>query len=329
MSTNSKKVLITETMPQEAFALLAERLDITAIRFPNAISAVDFAALLRAEAPVHAVALGPTRFGAPEIEAAGGIRVVARMGVGYDAIDVAALTAARIPLMTTGIANSPSVAEAALFMMLALAKRGAELDAMVKAGEWHRRLGAIPFDLYGRSVLIVGFGRIGTRIAKRCLAMEMQVMVHDPFVPADEITHAGCRPVPELDAALPSADFVTLHCPKTPDTVRLFDAARLGRMKAGAYLINTARGGIVDEAALYDALTTGRLAGAGLDVFDREPPAPQNPLFTLPNVVAAPHLAGVTREALERMGMQTALNIMSALDGEPIRANVVDPAAIA
>lgn len=329
MSTNRHKLLITETMPQEAFALLAERLDVTAIRFANAISAVDFAALLRAEAPVHGVALGPTRFGSPEIEAAGGIKVVARMGVGYDAIDVAALTAAHVPLMTTGIANSPSVAEAALFMMLALAKRGAELDAMVKAGEWHRRLGAIPFDLYGKSVLVVGFGRIGTRTATRCLAMEMQVMVYDPFKSPDEIIHAGCRPVADLDAALPSADFVTLHCPKTPDTVRLFDAARLARMKPGAYLINTARGGIVDEAALYDALTGGSLAGAGLDVFDAEPPSARNPLFTLPNVITAPHLAGVTREALDRMGMQTALNILSALDGAPIRDNVVNPQAIA
>ena len=133
MAANRKKLLITETMPRDAFALLVERDDVEAIQFPNAISAADFADLLRRHAPVHGVALGPTRFGAPEIAAAAGIAVVARMGVGYDAIDVPALTAASVPLMTTGIANSPSVAEAALFMMLALVKRGAELDAMVKA----------------------------------------------------------------------------------------------------------------------------------------------------------------------------------------------------
>ncbi|MDR3464627.1 MAG: hydroxyacid dehydrogenase [Xanthobacteraceae bacterium] len=329
MGTNRKRLLITETMPREAFALLAERDDVEAIRFPNAISAADFDGLLRRHAPVHGVALGPTRFGIPEIAAAGGIEVVARMGVGYDAVDVAALTAAGVPLMTTGIANSPSVAEAALFMMLALVKRGAELDSLVKAGAWHRRLGAIPSDLYGKTVLIVGFGRIGTRMAKRCLAMDMQVAVHDPFKTADEIAAAGCRPVSDLDAALPDADVVTLHCPKTTQTLRLFDAARLARMKPGAYLINTARGGIVDEAALYDALVAGRLAGAGLDVFESEPPPAKNPLFALDSVITAPHLAGVTREALDRMGLQTARNILSVFDGEPIRANVVNPEAIA
>ncbi len=329
MAANRKKLLITETMPRDAFALLVERDDVEAIQFPNAISAADFADLLRRHAPVHGVALGPTRFGAPEIAAAAGIAVVARMGVGYDAIDVPALTAASVPLMTTGIANSPSVAEAALFMMLALVKRGAELDAMVKAGEWHRRLGAIPYDLYGRTVLIVGFGRIGTRMASRCLAMDMRVLVHDPFKTAEEIVAAGCRHAPDLDAALAGADFVTLHCPKTAQTAGLFDAARLGRMKPGAYLINTARGGIVDEAALHDALASGRLAGAGLDVFESEPPPAHNPLFKLGNVITAPHLAGVTREALHRMGMQTARNILSVFDGEPIRANVVNPEAIA
>jgi len=328
MGTNRKKVLITETMPKDAFALLAARDDIEAIQFPNAVSAADFNALLRHHAPVHGVALGPTRFGTAEIEAAGGIEVVTRMGVGYDAIDIPALTAIRVPLMTTGIANSPSVAEAALFMMLALVKRGAELDALVKAGEWHRRLGAIPADLYDKTVLVVGFGRIGTRMARRCLAMDMRVLVHDPFKTAVEIVAAGYEPAPDLDAALSEADFVTLHCPKTPETIRLFDATRIAHMKPGAVLINTARGGIVDETALHTALVTGRLAGAGLDVFDSEPPPAQNPLFKLDNVITAPHLAGVTREALYRMGMQTARNILSVFDGDPIRANVINPEAL-
>lgn len=328
MTDNRHKLLITETMPADAFALLHDRADIDAVRFPNAIPAAEFDRLLRAHAPVHGVALGPTRFGAPELAAAGNMRVVARMGVGFDAIDVPALTAAGVPLMTTGIANSPSVAEAALFMMLALVKRGAELDAMVKAGEWHRRLGAIPFDLFGRTVLIVGFGRIGTRVACRCLAMEMDVAVHDPFKPLDAIVAAGCRPEPDLDAALARADFVTLHCPKTPQTVGLFGAARLARMKPGSMLINTARGGLVDEAALHQALVSGHLAGAGLDVFETEPP-PKNPLFSLANVITAPHLAGVTREALGRMGLETARNILGVLDGAPNLANIINPEAIA
>lgn len=329
MATNRKTLLITETMPRDGMALFRARDDVDAIQFPNAIAQDDFNDLLRRHAPVHAVALGPTRFGAPEIGAAAGIRVVARMGVGFDAIDVPALTAAGVPLMTTGIANSPSVAEEALFMMLALAKRGAELDRLVKQGRWGDRLATIPFDLYGRTVVIVGFGRIGSRTARRCLAMEMKVVVFDPYKSAAEIEAAGCRFAPELDPALGDADFVTIHCPKTPETLQLFDAERLGRLKPSACLINTARGGIVDEAALYDALVGGRLAGAGLDVFDREPPPADNPLFGLDTVIAAPHLAGVTREALDRMGEQTARNILSVLDGAPIRENVINPEALA
>jgi D-3-phosphoglycerate dehydrogenase len=274
------------------------------------------------------VALGPTRFGENEILSAGDIRVVARMGVGYVAIDVPALTAGKIPLMTTGIANSPSVAEAALFMMLALAKRGAELDALVKAGQWGRRLEAIPFDLIGKTIVIVGFGRIGTRMAKRCHAMEMNVVVYDPFKSPQDIEAAGYKYASDLDIVLPQADFVSIHCPKTPQTFRMFDAERLKFLKKTAYLINTARGGIVDEVALCEALTSGALAGAGLDVFESEPASGDNPLFKLANVITAPHLAGVTNGALERMGLQTAHNILSVLDGEPIKENVVNREAV-
>ncbi len=324
MATNKKKLLIVETMPQDGWALFRERGDIEAIEFSNAISAADFNALLRQHAPVHGVALGATAFGRNEIVSADGIEVVTRMGVGYDAVDVPALTEIKVPLMTTGIANSPSVAEAALFMMLWLAKRAAELDAMVKAGQWAKRLGAIPFDLLGKTVVVVGFGRIGSRTAKRCVAMEMNVLVYDPFKSKAEIEAAGCKHVADLDAALPQVDFVSIHCPKSSQTVGMFDAARLQRLKPSAYLVNTARGGIVDEAALYAALTSGQLAGAGLDVFEKEPAPGDNPLFKLANVITAPHLAGVTSEALYRMGLQTARNILSVLDGAPIRDNVIN-----
>jgi D-3-phosphoglycerate dehydrogenase / 2-oxoglutarate reductase len=324
MTTNKKKLLITESFSQQGRALLRERGDIEVIDFPNMISAPDFEKLLQQQAPVHGVALGATRFGEPELEAAQDMQVVARIGVGYDSVDVAALSRRKVPLMVAGTANSPSVAEQALFMMLTLAKRGVELHALVKDGQWSTRLGLLPFDLFGKTVLIVGFGRIGTRTAKRCLAMEMNVLVYDPYKSAAEITAAGCEPVPDLDAALPRADFVTLHCPKTPETTGMFNAARLARMKPSAYLVNTARGGIIVEAALHEALVSGKLAGAGLDVFEQEPPPPGHALFELPNVVIAPHVAGVTREALDRMGEQTARNMLSALDGEPIRQNVIN-----
>jgi D-3-phosphoglycerate dehydrogenase / 2-oxoglutarate reductase len=324
MAANKKKIFITESMSQQGRSLLRERDDIEIVEFPNMISARDFEAMLKAQAPVHGVALGPTRFGEPELEASKDMLVVTRIGVGYDAVDVPALSRRKIPLMVAGTANSPSVAEQALFMMLTLAKRAVEMHALVKEGKWSTRLGKLPYDLFGKTVLIIGFGRIGTRTAKRCVAMEMNVLVYDPYKPAADIKAAGCEPVADLDAALPRADFVSIHCPKTSETIAMFNAARLQRMKATAYLINTARGGIVDEPALYDALVSGKLAGAGLDVFEQEPPPTGHSLFELPNVIVAPHVAGVTREAVDRMSEQTARNILSALDGEPIRQNVIN-----
>ena len=328
MTTNKKKILVTESFSQAGRALLDNRGDIEVVTFPNMISPPDFQAMLKQHAPVHGVALGPTRFGEKELEASGDMKVVTRIGVGYDAVDVPALSRSNVPLIVAGTANSPSVAEQALFMMLTLAKRAVEMHSLVRDGTWGQRLGMLPFDLFGKTVLIVGFGRIGSRTAKRCLAMEMRVLVFDPYKSTDEIKAAGGEPVTELDAALPRADFVSIHCPKTPETVGMFNAARLSRMKATAYLINTARGGLIDERALYDALTSGRLAGAGLDVFDQEPP-PGHALFKLTNVILAPHVAGVTREAVDRMSEQTARNILSALDGDPIRQNVINQNVLA
>jgi D-3-phosphoglycerate dehydrogenase / 2-oxoglutarate reductase len=324
MTTNKKKIFITESFSQAGRALLQQRDDLDLVEFPNMISAGDFEAKLREHAPVHGVALGATRFGEPELEASGDMKVVTRIGVGFDAVDVPALSRRKVPLMVAGTANSPSVAEQALFMMLMLAKRAVEMHSIVKDDKWASRLGMLPYDLYGKTVLIVGFGRIGTRTAKRCLAMEMNVLIYDPYKPAAEIKAAGCEPVADLDAALPRADFVSIHCPKNPETVGMFNATRLQRMKPTAYLINTARGGIVDEPALYDALSSGRLAGAGLDVFEQEPPPSGHSLFALPNVIMAPHVAGVTVEAVDRMSEQTARNILSALDGQPLRQNVIN-----
>ena len=324
MATNKKKIFIAESMSQPGRALLRERDDIEIVEFPNMISAHDFQTMLKQQAPVHGVALGATRFGEPELQASKEMKVVTRMGVGYDAVDIPALSRRKIPLMVAGTANSPSVAEQALFMMLMLAKRAVEMHSIVKNDKWSHRLGMLPYDLFGKNVLIIGFGRIGTRTAKRCLAMEMNVLVYDPYKSAAEIKAAGCEAVSDLEPALSRADFVSIHCPKTAETVGMFNAARLKRMKPTAYLINTARGGIVDEAALHEALVSGKLAGAGLDVFEHEPPPSGHSLFDLPNVIMAPHVAGVTREAVDRMSEQTARNILSALDGEPIRQNVIN-----
>lgn len=326
MTTTKKRLLLPETMAQTGWDYAKSRTDVEAIAYPPAIATPDFRRLLR---DADGVALTSTPLRAEDIEAAPRLRAVGRIGVGYDAVDVAALTRRGIPLMTCDTDNSPTVAECAFFMMLALCKRGARMDALTRQGRWHERYEDLPTEILGKKMLIVGFGRIGTRVAKRGQAMEMNIDVYDPYVPAEKVRAAGCEPVTDVNAALANADYVTLHCPKTPETVNMFDAARIARMKPGARLINTARGGLVDEAALYAALKSGKLAGAGIDVFSPEPPMADNPLFTLPNVIASPHMAGNTTESLARKALTTTKNLLRVLDGEtPDAEFVVNPDAL-
>jgi D-3-phosphoglycerate dehydrogenase len=328
VASNKKTVLIPHIMGKAGVDVLSAREDVDIVRFPNMASAADFNKLLRERDEVNGAILGLTRFGDSECAGSNGLQVVSRIGVGYDTVDVPALTRHRVPLMIAGTANSPSVAEQAMHFMMALAKRGAELNAMVRDNRWGERMATLPVDLIHKTVLIVGFGRIGTRTARRCQAMEMNVLVYDPYVPAETVRAAGYEPVADLDAVLPGADFVTIHCPKTPETTGMFGAARLQRMKPTAYLVNTARGGIIDEPALHAALTGGTIAGAGIDVFDLEPTPADNPLLKLDNVITAPHMAGVTRESVERMAAQAALNVLSVFDGRPIKENVINPEAL-
>jgi D-3-phosphoglycerate dehydrogenase len=324
---NTRKLLLPAVMARAGWDLLAKRGDVRGVPFDVNIPTAGFHALL---ADAEGVALIATPFGEAEIQAGPGIRVVARLGVGYDKVDVLALTRHGIPLMVTGDANSPSVAEQALYFMLEFAKRGAALNAMVRENRWMDRWSeALPVDLFRKTLLVVGFGRTGTRIARACLALGMRVRVYDPYVEPGAIAAAGCEPESELDAALPRADFITLHCPKTAETLGMFGAARLARMKPTAFLVNTARGGIVDQRALHAALTAGVIRGAALDVFDREPPSPDEPLLRLPNVIAAPHLAGVTKEAFDRMAMTAVNNLLSVLDGRPKGENVVNQEVLA
>jgi D-3-phosphoglycerate dehydrogenase len=321
MAPNTKRVLVPDVMSPDGIAILKAREDIEVIVYPPAI---ETAALHDMLADAAGIALSSTPYRKPQMDASPRMQVVARIGVGFDAVEIPALTARGVPLMTTGIANSTSVAEQAVFFIMALAKRAATLDAVVRDNRWSDRMKQMPGEITGKTVLVVGFGRIGTRTAKRCAALEMKVMVYDPNLPAAAIQAAGYQPVADLDAALPDADFVTIHCPKTPETVGMFGKARLTRMKPGAGLVNTARGGIVDETALYDALVGGHLRGAGLDVFDSEPTKPDNKLFELEQVLMAPHMAGVTTESVIGMGVATARNILSVLDGAPIAENVVN-----
>jgi len=320
--TNRKHVLVPQNMGRSGLEILAAREDVRVTRYDPSIAPADLHMLL---ADAAGIALSYTPFRQAEVAAAPHLQVVARTGVGFDAVEVPALTARGIPLMVTGSANSTSVAEHALFFMLALAKRAAEMHREVKQGIMHDRSRGLPVELSGKTVLIVGFGRIGSRTAPRCAAFGMTVLVYDPYKPAEAIRQAGYEPAADLDAAVARADFISIHCPKNAETRGMFGAARLGRMRQGAFLVNTARGGIVEEAALHAALVSGHIAGAGLDVFEPEPPDPSHPLLRLEQVITAPHMAGVTSEAVAAMAVATARNMLSVLDGTPTRENVVNP----
>ena len=321
MTANRKKLLLPQAMSEAGWNVARAREDVEAIGFHDLIPEDEFRAML---ADVDGVLLWGRPFRAADIAAAPNLKAVARIGVGYDAVDVPALSARKIPLLIAGTANSVTVAEHAIYFMMHLAKRGFDQHEFVRSGRWRDKMQAPIVDLYGKTALIIGFGKIGTRVAARLNAMEMTVLVYDPYVPEDAIRARGGIPAPDLDAALARADFVTIHCPKTPGTVGLINAARLARMKPTAFLVNTARGGIIDEPALHAALTSGALGGAGLDVFANEPIEPENRIPHLPNVITAPHMAGVTLESLDRMAVTAVRNAMSVLDGRPNTENVVN-----
>jgi D-3-phosphoglycerate dehydrogenase len=253
------------------------------------------------------------------------LRMVAKHGVGYDNIAVAALTARRIPCAVAAGANRVAVAEHAIMMLLELAKAARAQDAAVRAGDWAFRDRRAAIELFEKTLLLVGFGRIGREVARRAAAFGMRILAHDPLLPAKAIRAAGAEPAPALGDALAQADAVSLHLPLTPATRHLIDAAALARLRPDAILINTARGGLVDEAALAEALACGALRGAGIDAFAEEPPPPDHPLLRLPNVLLSPHSAGVSREAALRMALQSADNVLAALAGRLDPAVVINP----
>src|ERR1019366_1196663 len=248
MATNKREVMLPHTMGQQGIDIVRTRDDIETVMYPAGIGQADLLPLL---ADCAGIALSGTPYKQTEMNGSPAMQVVARIGVGYDAVEVPALTARKVPLMTAGTANSTSVAEQAFHLMIALAKKHAALDGLVREGRWGDRHGGLPMEMSGQTVLIVGFGRIGTRQARRCLAFDMHVLIHDPYMDQAKIIAAGCQPAPDLDAALARVDFVSIHCPKNPETIGMFNAARLARMKKGAFIVNTARGGIINEPDLH------------------------------------------------------------------------------
>lgn len=259
------------------------------------------------------------------------LKVIGRHGVGYDSIDVAAATARGVPVVYAPNANSDSVAEHCVMLMLALARRLVYADRGVRAGDWIQQRdwsqpGSVGMELRETTVGIIGMGQVGRRVAQICgVAFGMTVLGYDPVLsPAAFPT--GVIRVEALTELLSRADIVTLHAPLTPATRHLIDAGRLAQMKPGALLINTARGGLVDEAALQAALTSGHLAGAGLDVLEEEPPRADHPLLTWDprRVTLTPHVAGISERSLQRVAELVCGGVLAVLRGER-PPNVVNP----
>jgi phosphoglycerate dehydrogenase-like enzyme len=243
--------------------------------------------------------------------------VVVRYGAGLDTIDLSAASRARVRVANTPGTNAASVAELAIGLMFALARRVTEHNQIVHQGEWRRSIGV---ELAGRRLGVLGLGAIGQRVAARAAALGMDVVGHDPFASAHDISLVS------FDELLETSDVVSVHVPLNDATARLFDAVAIGRMRPGSFLVNTSRGGIIDEAALAAALRGGHLAGAAVDCFEEEPPEPANQLLGLDNLIALPHCGAATTEAAVRTGVLAVEELLRGLAGEPMRGEVELPA---
>ena len=249
-------------------------------------------------------------------------KMIANFGVGFNNIDIDAAKAAGVSVSNTPEVLTDATADLAVTLLLAVARRAGEGERHLRAGQWigWRPTHMLGTMVSGKTLGLIGFGRIARAVTKRARdGFGMKVIFHDPFVSSD--AGLGAEPRSSLEAVLAEADFVSLHCPASPETRHLMNAERLGRMKRTAMLINTARGDVVDEAALIAALRGGQIAGAGLDVFEREPKVSPE-LVTLENVVLLPHLGSATLETRVAMGMRALENIRLFLSGKPLRDRV-------
>ncbi len=257
-----------------------------------------------------------TRVSAKLLEGAPKLRVVGRAGVGVDNIDIEAATRRGVLVMNTPGGNAASVAEHMFALLLALARSVPQLNAALHAGRWEKS-GSAGTELRGKTLGLIGLGRVGTEVARRARAFEMRVVAYDPHVPPEAAREASVEPAALRDV-LANADFLSLHAALSASTEKIIDAESLARMKPSSFLINTARGELVDEPALAEALRAGKLAGAALDVFAAEPPH-NSPLLGLANVIATPHIAGSTREAQEEVGTLIAQQVRDFLAEGVIR----------
>ena len=318
------RVLLSGRIHDAGMAVLAARSDVVVEEMPDGEPETFVKLLPTADALIIRTATLPREalVNAPRL------KVVARHGVGYDNVPVDALTAHGIPLALAIGANADSVAEHVLYLMLAIAKRGPAFDRAVRGGDWEARNRIAPFELRGRTLLIIGFGRVGRTLARQVSGLAMRILAFDPIVSASDMAAAGAGKVDDWRAKLCEADVISLHLPRTRETENMIGTAEIALMKREAILINTARGGLVDEDALAAALNAGLLAGAGIDTFADEPPLPGCPLLGCERAILSPHNAGLTGEAAAGLGIIAARNALAGIDGRLDPALLVNPSVL-
>ncbi len=301
-------VLIAEELAPAAIDVLAHDFDV------RHVDGTDRAALLPALADADAVIVrSATQIDAEAIAAAPRLKVVARAGVGLDNVEVPAATARGVMVVNAPTSNIVSAAEQAVALLLAVARNTASASTALKAGEW-KRSNYTGVELQGKTVGVVGLGRIGVLFAQRIAAFGTRLIAYDPYIQPARAAQLGVRLV-GLEELLRESDFISIHLPKTPETVGLIGEKELQLVKPGVRIVNAARGGLVDEQALADAIAEGRVAGAGIDVYAKEP-CTASPLFAFDNVVATPHLGASTHEAQDKAGLAVARSVKLALQGE-------------
>ena len=320
MSSNKYKVLVVQGLHEQGLQMLKNRTD---IEF-NVLMSDDENEILKAAKDVNGITVRTAKISSKIIEAANKLQVVSRHGVGYDSIDLVSLNNKKIPLTIAAHSNMISVAEQAMFFLLALSKNVFYYDDFTRKGDWTNRWDVKAWDLAQKNILVIGFGRIGSNFVKRALAFDMNVYVYDPYVEKEKVKISGAIPVDNISENLPKMDAVTLHCPKNDETSDLFTKQEFDLMKKSSFIINCARGGILNEEDLYEALKDENISGAGLDVFDVEPTPSSNPLFKLNNVILSPHIAGVTIESTVRMATETVQNVLDVLDDKINQSVVVN-----
>ncbi len=329
-AVNSKRVFYVAPHRPQGFAeMLGKRDD---IRLDMLEQKVPDAAALEILGAAHAYQTGSARdelvkyyhAGNELLDRAPNLLLVSTNGAGYDTVDIKSCTARGILVVNQSGGNAEAVAEHVIGVMLCLVKRVGESDRAMRAGKIERRIDYIGGEAFGRTIGIVGLGNVGRRVAELAGTLfRMQVLAYDPYLDGEVVRARGATKV-ELDELLRRADFVSINCPLTPETRNLIGAREYALMRPTAYFITTARGSIHDEAALERALCDKKIAGAGLDVWDKEPPPAEHPLMKYDNVMVTPHMAGVTREARAKMGQIAAEQMLDALDGKPV-PRIINP----